>query len=242
MVVKSSRLGYERNGCDCFIRKCHNTAIGPNCGKDLILHSRNKYGGMKMRKVGFLILMLVAMLTVVSCADNKKANNTKDDTTNNQAEENNGEKENNNQSNLDQEIMKLGETGLVKDGVGEYEITLKSVEVFEERNGEAAPYDDEAFMLIDYTIKNVGEESFPERDILGAGLILYDKEENTFEELTYHEYDFVDEITEEIEPGESYDSQFIFLITESPEYMLQFGSFGSVGETEWVFTDSEIEK
>src|SRR5699024_4903749 len=78
-------------------------------------------------------------------------------------EENNDENEDSNgdESNHDDvnsEVMNLGETGYVDDGISQYEITPKSFEVFKERNGISVNNDDEVFVLIDYTIKNISDE------------------------------------------------------------------------------------
>lgn len=200
-----------------------------------------------MKNVKLFILVLVAMFAIIGCSNDKDGNVNTDGDVNNNAN-NNQQVENNdqdgaNESNANSGEMKLGETGFVDDGISKYEITPKSVEIFTERNGITTSNDDEVFALIDYTVKNTGEEAFQEEDILvGAGLSLTNSQGNIATEITYYDYDFVDEITESIEPGNSYDSQMLFEVPESEtsEYTLHFESYSpDVEDAKWLFTESE---
>lgn len=200
-----------------------------------------------MKNVKLFILVLVAMFAIIGCSNDKDGNVNTDGDVNNNAN-NNQQVENNdqdgaNESNANSGEMKLGETGFVDDGISQYEITPKSVEIFTERNGITTSNDDEVFALIDYTVKNTGEEAFQEEDILvGAGLSLTNSQGNIATEITYYDYDFVDEITESIEPGNSYDSQMLFEVPESEtsEYTLHFESYSpDVEDAKWLFTESE---
>ncbi len=199
-----------------------------------------------MKKVRLLILVVMAMIAIVGCSNNKDVNNNTDGDVNNNSN-NNQQVENNDQNGADQAkmnngVMKLGETGLVEDEIGRYEITPKSFEIFRERDGISAYNDDELFVLIDYTVKNLSEEAFEEEDILGIRLLLKNSQGDEVTEITYYDYDFVDKITETIEPGKSYDSQLLFEISESEasEYSLHFGSYSTeVEDAEWLFTESE---
>ena len=200
-----------------------------------------------MKSVKLFILVLVAMFAIIGCSNDKDGNDNIDGDVNNNAN-NNQQVENNdqdgaNESNANSGEMKLGETGFVDDGISQYEITPKSVEIFTERNGITPSNDDEVFALIDYTVKNTGEEAFQEEDILvGAGLSLTNSQGNIATEITYYDYDFVDEITESIEPGNSYDSQMLFEVPESEtsEYTLHFESYSpDVEDAKWLFTESE---
>lgn len=200
-----------------------------------------------MKNVKLFILVLVAMFAIIGCSNDKDGNDNTDGDVNNNAN-NNQQVENNdqdgaNESNANSGEMKLGETGFVDDGISQYEITPKSVEIFTERNGITPSNDDEVFALIDYTVKNTGEEAFQEEDILvGAGLSLTNSQGNIATEITYYDYDFVDEITESIEPGNSYDSQMLFEVPESEtsEYTLHFESYSpDVEDAKWLFTESE---
>lgn len=199
-----------------------------------------------MKKVSIFILVLVAMLVVAGCANDKENNNNTNhninDNITNQQNENNNDDNDTNQANTNSGVMKLGETGLVDDEIGQYEITPTSFEIFKERDGISAYNDDEVFVLIDYTVKNISDEAFDEEDILGIRLLLKNSQGDEVSEITYYDYEFVDTITESIEPGQSYDSQLLFEVPESEasEYTLHFGSYSAdVEDAEWLFTESE---
>ena len=200
-----------------------------------------------MKKVKLFILVLVAMVAIIGCSDDKDGNDNTDGDENNNANNNqqveNDDQNDANDSKVNSGEMKLGETASVDDGINQYEITPKSVEIFTERNGISTTNDDEVFALIDYTVKNTGEEAFKEEDILiGAGLSLTNSQGNIATEITHYDYDFVDVITESIEPGNSYDSQFLFEVpvSEDSEYTIHFESYSpDVEDAEWIFTESE---
>ena len=200
-----------------------------------------------MKKVKLFILVFVAMVAIIGCSNDKDGNDNIDGDENNNANNNqqieNNDQDNANESKANSGEMKLGETASVDDGINQYEITPKSVEIFTERNGISTTNDDEVFALIDYTVKNTGEEAFKEEDILiGAGLSLTNSQGNIATEITHYDYDFVDVITESIEPGNSYDSQFLFEVpvSEDSEYTIHFESYSpDVEDAEWIFTESE---
>src|SRR5690625_103525 len=200
-----------------------------------------------MKKIKLFILVLVAMVAIIGCSNDKDGNDNTDSDVNNNAN-NNQQIENNDQNDANDSKansgeMKLGETASVDDGINQYEITPKSVEIFTERNGISTSNDDEVFALIDYTVKSTSEEAFKEEDILvGAGLSLTNSQGNIATEITHYDYDFVDVITESIEPGNSYDSQFLFEVpvSEDSEYTLHFESYSpDVEDAKWIFTESE---
>jgi len=200
-----------------------------------------------MKKIKLFILVLVAMVAIIGCSNDKDGNDNTDSDVNNNAN-NNQQIENNDQNDANDSKansgeMKLGETASVDDGINQYEITPKSVEIFTERNGISTSNDDEVFALIDYTVKSTSEEAFKEEEILvGAGLSLTNSQGNIATEITHYDYDFVDVITESIEPGNSYDSQFLFEVpvSEDSEYTLHFESYSpDVEDAKWIFTESE---
>lgn len=54
-----------------------------------------------------------------------------------------------------------------------------------------------------------------------------------YEEVTFRDYEFVNKIDGEIRAGELYESQFLFVIQESLEYILTHQSY--LSDTEWFF-------
>lgn len=194
------------------------------------------------------ILLLMAAMFLVACSNETVTEDKEASATEQLEKEVDEEDGENNVDKIDQDkvnsgVMKLGDTGFVDDGINRYEITPMSFEIFKERSGISVNNDDEVFVLIDYTVKNMSEESFEEEDILmGSGLLLKNSQGNIATEITYYDYDFVDKITETIEPEESYDSQLLFEVpvSESSEYTLHYESYPEdVEDADWVFTEDE---
>ncbi|HIV73612.1 MAG TPA: hypothetical protein H9895_00855 [Candidatus Pseudogracilibacillus intestinigallinarum] len=194
-----------------------------------------------MRKYLFIVFSALLILSACGGSNDKKVVNELEEETDDKSEESNGDEIDRNNENG--EVMKLGETGYVDDGIFQYEITPLSFEIFEERNGTSVNNDDEVFVLIDYTIKSLSEEGFEEEEMLiGGDLLLKNSQGNIASEITYYDYDFVDKIAETIEPEKSYDSQMLFEVpkSETSEYTLHFGSYSSdINDAEWSFEESE---
>src|SRR5690625_7424817 len=91
-----------------------------------------------MKKVKLIILVLVTMFAIVGCSNDEDGNDNTDVDVNNNAnnnqQEENDDQDGANESNANNGEMKLGETGSIDDGIYQYEITPKSVELFTERN------------------------------------------------------------------------------------------------------------
>lgn len=192
----------------------------------------------------YFFVIFSSLLILSACGASNETSGDEETNINEAVENEESERsENINRDKVSNGVMKLGDTGFVDDGISQYEITPKSFEVFKERNGTSVNNDDEVFVLIDYTVKNISDEGFEEEDILtGAGLSLKNSQGNIATEITYYDYDFVDKITETIEPEKSYDSQLLFEVpvSESSEYTLHYESYpADVEDAEWVFTEDE---
>lgn len=123
-------------------------------------------------------------------------------------------------------------------------LTPTSVEVFSKCAG-ISPYNNEVFVLIDFTIENVSDDAIEGDQTLGTRVILENKEERKSDEKSdpVNGFDFVDRLDVVIGPGESHDAQMIFTIQESEEYILHYGSWlGSIEDAEWKFTVEDISK
>src|SRR5699024_10472520 len=198
---------------------------------------------MEVDSVGKYFFVIFSSLFILSACGTTNGTSEEEETNLNEAvenEKNNEESDNSeaiDQVKMNSGVMKLGETGFVDDGIYKYEITPKSFEIFKERNGTSVSNDDEVYVLIDYTVKNISEEGFEEEDILtGAGLSLKNSQGNIATEITYYDFDFVDKITETIEPEKSYDSQLLFEVpvSESSEYTLHYESYpADLEDAEW---------
>lgn len=199
--------------------------------------------------VGKYFFVIFSSILILSACGTSNVTSEEEEANINEAVENEDNNEESERSeDIDQDevsngVMKLGDTGFVDDGISQYEITPMSFEIFKERNGTSVNNDDEVFVLIDCTVKNISEEGFEEEDILtGAGLSLKNSQGNIATEITYYDYDFVDKITETIEPEKSYDSQLLFEVpvSESSEYTLHYESYpADVEDAEWFFTEDE---
>lgn len=194
----------------------------------------------------YLFVIYSSLLILSACGFSNESEETNagetEEEVNNENAENNEDSNEINRDNVNSGVMKLGDTGLVDDELGQYEITPTSVEIFTERDGIIPNNDDEVFVLIDYTVEFLSDEAFEEEDILGIRLLLKNTQGNEVTEISYYDYEFVDRITGTIEPGESYDSQMLFEIpeSESSEYTLHFGSYSAdVEDAEWFFTEDE---
>lgn len=189
------------------------------------------------------LFILITIFLLAACGSSEDEEEVVADATEENNEENEESEGNGTDSdNLNEEVMELGETGFVDDEIGQYEITPKSVEIFKERDGITPYNDDEVFVLIDYTVKNLGEEPIEAEDVLGFRSLLENAQGNRVDEKRSYDFDFVDKATGTIAPGESYEGQMFFDPPESEtdEYTLQFGSSAAdVEDAEWFFTASE---
>src|SRR5699024_12809934 len=96
------------------------------------------------------------ILSACGGSNDKKVVNELEEETDDKSKESNGDEIDRNNENG--EVMKLGETGYVDDGIFQYEITPLSFEIFEERSRKSVNKDDEVIVLNDYTIKSINEE------------------------------------------------------------------------------------
>src|SRR5690625_4401517 len=117
-----------------------------------------------MKKYLLVFFSILLILSACGSSDDKTVVNETEEEANDEIEE--SDVEENDQDNANSDVMKLGDTGFIDDGINQYEITPTSVEMFTERDGIIPNNDDEVFVLIDYTVKNIGEEGFEEEDIL----------------------------------------------------------------------------
>jgi len=168
-----------------------------------------------MKRIGFIVLIVLSIILVVGCstdntndAENEVGNNSTDNDESNDNEE-------------DAVMLEIGETGDMKTTVAEYEMTPTNVEVFDERDGEKPTNEGDVFVLIDFTLKNTDTESVDPEDIIDLGVVL-EGDEFTSDNYWGMDYDFVEELEEEIEPGEEVTGQLLFELDPSDSYELHF--------------------
>src|SRR5699024_11189767 len=101
------------------------------------------------------------MLAIAGCGNEDNGNN--DATNDNSANASADDSENNSADNADsieygdEQVLQLGETGIMKDTTGEYEVTPTSFVETKEFEGEKPSNDDLTFIVVDINIKNIGE-------------------------------------------------------------------------------------
>jgi uncharacterized lipoprotein YehR (DUF1307 family) len=182
---------------------------------------------LKMKKL-FTILLAVSLLTIAGCGD-KTSEGTTTEPTNN-SKETTEQKEKVDQEN---KVLKLGETGRMMDTLGEHDITVHSVEIIEEYEGNKPYSADTNFIAFDVTIKNLGDKALEAFWITRSRLFKMDNGVSVEEKYT--------EFPEEIQPGETVSGKIIFDISMSNSYELVFGyGLSSVAtELRWGFDASE---
>ncbi|MFN7251943.1 MAG: DUF4352 domain-containing protein [Anaerobacillus sp.] len=175
------------------------------------------------------ILLALSLLTIAGCGD-KPSEGTTTEPTNN-SKETTEQKEKVDQEN---KVLKLGETGRMKDTLGEHDITINSFEILEEYEGNKPYSSNTWFVVVDATINNLGEKALDSFTITRTRLFDLDSNGGSNEES-------FTVFPEEIQPGETVSGQIIFDIPKSSSYELVFGfALSSVAtELRWGFDASE---
>src|SRR5690625_2983185 len=179
-----------------------------------------------MKKSSLIGLLMIVMLALAGCgsSDNENNNETNANASMNDNGNNSSDDVESNE-NGDHQILQLGETGTIKDTTGEYEVTPTSFQVVKEWEGEVPNNDDLTFLVVDVTIKNIGEsvlngEELRKVDAIGG------------KDLTFSNNQLIDKINElegELQPGEKMVGQLAFALVPTDTYQLVFGlHLGSV--------------
>jgi hypothetical protein len=174
----------------------------------------------------FTILLALTLLTIAGCGDKASEGTTTEPTSTSKETKEKIDK-------IDQEnkVLKLGETGRMKDTLGEYDVTVHSFEILEEYDG-TKPYF-EVFIVADVTIENIGDTSLDSWSITRSRLENVEKGTGTDNEGT--------NFPEEILPGEKVSGKIYFDNYPEGSYELIFGyALSSVAtELRWGFDVSE---
>ncbi|SFM22839.1 protein of unknown function [Gracilibacillus orientalis] len=198
-----------------------------------------------------VIGVLLAMLLIACNNENEEDNDINDSTgdaseqessTNDDSESEKQEeqgRETTDKDNSNNEGLKLGETGAVTSGVGDYNITVDSFEILDEVNGEESMM--EMFVLVHLKVENTGNEPFEGKSIYKAKL--FDDQELSQGNLFHHG---INELTEEeIQPGETVETEMVFYADPSDyfELVFNFGLVDDVATTlSWEFELDEASK
>ena len=175
-----------------------------------------------MKKSSLIGLLMIVMLAIAGCgsSDNENNNETNDNSTNANASANdNGNNSNDDvdsNEDGDHQILQLGETGTIKDTTGDYEVTPMSFVVTDEWENQTPKIDGDVFLIIDVSIKNIGEsvlngEQLRKVDAIGG-------DETTVDNSAL--FDYVDQLEGELQPGEIMEGQFAFALPPTDTYQL----------------------
>ena len=207
------------------------------------------------------IFLMISLLVMVACGnddtstknnenENNKSTSETDQTENNDADEGADQEdvENDNADSANSEtddevpVLALGETGVIEDTLGTYEITPNSFVFAEElRDGEevSTPSND-IFVVIDLEIKNIGSETLDLEDITQTDLFT----ETGSAKPGSSNYPGLIEFTGEIKPGEKFRGQLAYDTPKRDYYELAFG-FGMPSyisnEIRWVINPEDAE-
>lgn len=222
-----------------------------------------------MRKIGFVLLIVLAMVLVVGCSNNDENNNASMENNNNNElnnEDNNedvGEEDNNNEENNDededhQQGLKFGETGTVISGniSDNYraEITPVSLEFLDEFYdvNREKDYDsvEGVYVYVTVDIKNTDDKAYEIKKIMRPSLAVYDSD--TLSDLDFQNPTFDEEVEmdgeelsvdDKIEPGEEVTISYVYDRAEADEYYFAFGMGGDqiVTYAQWEFEAADFE-
>jgi|SRR5690625_4005449 len=166
-----------------------------------------------MKKSSLIGLLMIVMLVIAGCGSN-------DATNNNRANANDSENNSANDADSieygDEQVLQLGETGTIKDTTGDYEVTPMSFVITEEWENQTPKIDGDVFLIIDVSIKNIGEsvlngEQLRKVDAIGG-------DETTVDNSAL--FDYVDQLEGELQPGEIMEGQFAFALPPTDTYQL----------------------
>jgi hypothetical protein len=181
-----------------------------------------------MKKL-FTILLAVSLLTIAGCGDK-----TSEGTTSEPTSVSKEKKEKTDKVDQENKVLRLGETGRMKDTLGEYDVTVNSFEILDEYDGNQAYTSETVFVVLDVTINNIGNTSLDSWSITRTRLENRERGTGTDNELT--------NFPESIPPGEIVSGKIPFQLsrsTSSFELLLGFGLSSVSNELRWVFDASE---
>lgn len=194
-----------------------------------------------MSKLKWIITAIIVAGLLVGCSsDDEGANvdNTKEvssEKKNNEDSSTSSTDQEDSLSTSNEDILKIGETGKVESNFGYYEMTLHSFKLLEDFHEEKLMND--VFIVVDFSVKNVGEEPLRGEDVYWADL--FDDQDllqgNEF-------FDSVKQLPDEIAPGDTAEGEFVFDTSESEFYrlVLNYGALDNLATSvTWEFTPDE---
>lgn len=118
----------------------------------------------------------------------------------------------------DQLDLKIGDTAKFDTTLGTYEITLHSVKLIEDLDGETSELDE--LMVLDLTVKNTSETNMDVSDLVGSIEVTDDLEGAGFSDVSGY-FSSIETIEGELAPGEEKSGQMITDVYHSDKYFLR---------------------
>lgn len=222
-----------------------------------------------MKKTLWLIsILFISAMLLGACGDDKKKNeneNNAPDVNLNEEQNKGNEEENNSVSNEENNIgnnetnentnsekpskgdtgdqldLKIGDTGTFDTVLGKYDMTLNSAELVDgEIEGEKSTRD--GFIILELTIKNVGEAPVDLEDIIVSMEVASNLDHSG---STDHAagFDTLKEFDGELAPGEEESAQFMTIVDDTENYYFRklVGNIasGSSNQVIWTFSADE---
>lgn len=169
-------------------------------------------------------MLLLSLFIIAGC--NSKNDNEESKKDNSQEENTNNQDENDSDSS--NEILGLGDTGTLETVIGDYEVIPESFEIVKDIDGITPTEEGDVFVIVDITVKNIGDTTLNPEEVTTDTAVLLDKEEYKYDLLTsvsmdgpYDEY--INIISEEIQPDEVVDGQLLYALPPTNQYSLVYG-------------------
>ena len=160
-------------------------------------------------KIALLLIAVSTLIFLGACGNNSNKDSNND-----------GESNDGNSSATEQNSdLGLGDTALIESVLGDFEVTIESFEIHETLNGEKSEYDDHVFMIVDFTVNNVGDEILKGDEI--SRPTLFTEEGDRSSNLRSEES--INHLKEELQAGEEDSGQMIFQTYDSNNFEINFG-------------------
>ncbi|WP_117168161.1 hypothetical protein [Paraliobacillus sediminis] len=169
---------------------------------------------------------------VSETTDEEVDNDASSEETKDLEEENTAEEESGNDG---QGVLSLGETGQVESTIGDYEVTVESFQILDEFEDEKSL--DEVFILVNFSLTNIGEEVIQGEDVYRAKI--FNNGDIGYGNIS--DFESVEILKGEIGLGETVEGQFLFDQENSDYYELIVNYALSTVATEltWRFDADE---
>lgn len=205
-----------------------------------------------MKKLVNVVSLFAATSVVLIACSNEESQPSNEET--------NTEQASTNDSNLDEETdseesalaegsyenqldLRIGETGTVETTIGVYSVTVNKVEIVQELDGEMSELD--YFVLVDYTLKNEGDEELDAANSISNLELTDDLEASGFSDSAEY-YEEVSPVEGTLAPGEETTGQGLYDAYENEENYLRVtgglvASGAAKNDIRFTFEQSEME-